>query len=324
MTVKSKMLELLEQHENELISGEAAASELNCTRAAIWKAVKSLRDEGYTIEAGPNRGYVLRSSGSRLSEEGIRLYLKNPDVSVKIARELESTNRSAREAAFAGEAENGAVILARRQTGGRGRRGRSFYSPENSGLYLSVVLRPDRTLTEGILITTAAATAVYRAVRKVCGIDLAIKWVNDLYLDNRKVCGILTEAVTDFESGNIEFAIVGIGLNLYRPEEGFPEDLEESAGALYDSREKAAGVNCSLLVAEIVNELLMETESPTLSREYVENNMIPGKEIMITDGDRTRPAMALKINPDGRLLVKEQDGTENLLSYGEVSVKVKK
>ena len=102
MTVKARMLKLLEQHENELISGEAAAAELNCTRAAIWKAVKSLREEGYTIEAGPNKGYVLRG-GSRLSEEGIRLYLDHPDAPVKIYRELDSTNRAAKEAAFSGE-----------------------------------------------------------------------------------------------------------------------------------------------------------------------------------------------------------------------------
>lgn len=181
--------------------------------------MKSLREEGYTIEAGPNKGYVLRG-GSRLSEEGIRLYLDHPDVPVKIYRELDSTNRAAKEAAFSGEAGHGALILARRQKSGRGRRGRSFYSPENAGLYMSIVLRPDRTLKEGLLITTAAATAVCRAVKKICGIDLGIKWVNDLYFHNKKVCGILTEAVTDFESGNIEFAVVGIGLNLYMPEDG--------------------------------------------------------------------------------------------------------
>ena len=314
MTVKARMLKLLEQHENELISGEAAAAELNCTRAAIWKAVKSLREEGYTIEAGPNKGYVLRG-GSRLSEEGIRLYLDHPDVPVKIYRELDSTNRAAKEAAFSGEAGHGALILARRQKSGRGRRGRSFYSPENAGLYMSIVLRPDRTLKEGLLITTAAATAVCRAVKKICGIDLGIKWVNDLYFHDRKVCGILTEAVTDFESGNIEFAVVGIGLNLYVP--------EETAGALFGSREAAEHVNCSILVAEIANQLLMEVETPGLSREYTENNIIPGNMIVIADGARTREAYAEAIAPDGRLVVREQDGSETLLSYGEVSVRRK-
>lgn len=320
MTVKARMLKLLEEHENELISGEAAAEELNCTRAAIWKAVKSLREEGYTIEAGPNKGYVLRG-GSRLSEEGIRLYLEHPDVSVKIYRELDSTNRAAKEAAFSGEAGHGALILARRQKSGRGRRGRSFYSPENAGLYMSVVLRPDRTLKEGLLITTAAATAVRRAVKKICDIDLGIKWVNDLYLQDKKVCGILTEAVTDFESGNIEFAVVGIGLNLYLPEEGFPADIQETAGALFGSRKDAEHINCSLLVAEIVNQLLMEVETPGLSREYIDNNIIPGNTILINDGKHVREAYAEAIASDGRLRVREQDGSENLLSYGEVSVR---
>ena len=261
--------------------------------------------------------------GSRLSEEGIRLYLDHPDVPVKIYRELDSTNRAAKEAAFSGEAGHGALILARRQKSGRGRRGRSFYSPENAGLYMSIVLRPDRTLKEGLLITTAAATAVCRAVKKICGIDLGIKWVNDLYFHNKKVCGILTEAVTDFESGNIEFAVVGIGLNLYMPEDGFPEDIQETAGALFENRNDAEHINCSILVAEIVNQLLMEVETPGLSREYTENNIIPGNMIVITDGQCTREAYAESIAPDGRLLVREQDGSETLLSYGEVSVRRK-
>ena len=116
---------------------------------------------------------------------------------------------------MSGMAGHGSFVVAMEQTAGRGRRGREFYSPKGSGIYLSVILEPKGTLEGSLLITTAAATAVYKAVKEVCGVKLGIKWVNDLYKDNRKVCGILTEAVTDFESGNIEFAIVGIGLNLY-------------------------------------------------------------------------------------------------------------
>ena len=137
------------------------------------------------------------------------------------------------------------------------------------------------------------------------------------------MCGILNEAVTDFESGNIEFAVVGIGLNLYVPEDGFPEEIQETAGALFGSREAAEHVNCSILVAEIANQLLMEVETPGLSREYTENNIIPGNMIVITDGARTREAYAEAIAPDGRLVVREQDGSETLLSYGEVSVRRK-
>ena len=193
MTVKSRLLELLEQHKGETLSGEDIGRELSCTRAAVWKAVNSLRQEGYPIEAGPNKGYMLARESNLISAEGIRLFLEDPQVEIKIFDAISSTNLEARQLAVSGMAGHGSFVVAMEQTAGRGRRGREFYSLEGS-----------------LLITTAAATAVYKAVKEVCGVKLGIKWVNDLYKDNRKVCGILTEAVTDFESGNIEFAIVGI------------------------------------------------------------------------------------------------------------------
>ncbi|MCD7867776.1 MAG: biotin--[acetyl-CoA-carboxylase] ligase [Clostridiales bacterium] len=320
MTVKSGLLELLEAHRDTAVSGEAAAAELGCTRAAVWKAVKALREEGYTIDAAQNKGYVLRRGGRRISEDGLRHYLKTSGVSVRIYGELDSTNRVAREAAITGRAGHGAVFLARKQTGGRGRRGRSFYSPEDAGLYMSVVLRPERTLKDSLFLTTAAATAVYRAVDRICGIPLDIKWVNDLYRCGRKVCGILTEAGMDFESGEIQFAVVGIGLNLYRLPEGFPGELETVAGALYDSREDAEDLDVNLLAAEIIDELLREAKTGKISREYVAHNFLPGREVCIADGERSRRATALSVCPDGRLQVREMDGTESFLSYGEVSI----
>ena len=324
MTVKSRLLELLEQHKGETLSGEALAGELQCTRAAVWKAVKALREEGYAIEAGTNRGYMLSRDSNRLSVEGIRLYLNQPDVYLKLYREAGSTNQLAKQAAVSGEAGHGSFVIAQQQTAGRGRRGRSFYSPEDAGLYLSVVLEPKgETLQESLLLTTAAAVAVYKAVQKVCGISLDIKWVNDLYFHGRKVCGILTEAITDFESGNIEYAIVGIGLNLYCAAVGYPEELQGIAGALYPDETSASGIDRNLMTAEIVNFLLEETAHLKLSSVYVEHNMIPGREITIMDGSRSRHARALDICPDGCLRVEEEDGTISVLSYGEVSVLMK-
>ncbi|MGN8631641.1 biotin--[acetyl-CoA-carboxylase] ligase [Blautia sp. HCP3S3_G3] len=324
MTVKSRLLELLEQHKGEILSGEALAGELQCTRAAVWKAVKALREEGYAIEAGTNKGYMLSRDSNRLSVEGIRLYLNRPDVYLKLYREAGSTNQLAKQAAVSGEAGHGSFVIAQQQTAGRGRRGRSFYSPEDAGLYLSVVLEPKgETLQESLLLTTAAAVAVYKAVQKVCGISLDIKWVNDLYFHGRKVCGILTEAITDFESGNIEYAIVGIGLNLYCAAVGYPEELQGIAGALYPDETSASGIDRNLLTAEIVNFLLEETAHLKLSSVYVEHNMIPGREITIMDGSRSRHARALDICPDGCLRVEEEDGTISVLSYGEVSVLMK-
>lgn len=214
------------------------------------------------------------------------------------------------------------LSLARCQNAGRGRRGREFYSPKDAGLYLSVVLEPKGTLKDSLLLTAAAATAVYKAVEKVCGISLDIKWVNDLFYKGKKVCGILTEAVTDFESGSIEFAVVGIGLNLYMNPEEIPEDIRDIAGALYESSEEAGTVDRNRLAAAIVNELLTQTKDLTLSKEYIEHNMIPGHTITITDGSGVRKAFAMSICPDGRLLVKETNGKESILSFGEVSVSV--
>ena len=320
ISVKSRLLELLEQNRGITISGEQMARELDCTRAAVWKAVKTLQQEGYEIEAGLNKGYMLSEDNNILAEEGIRPLLRQPEVYLKLYQETDSTNRAAKQVAIAGEAGHGSVILACGQSCGRGRRGRSFYSPSQAGLYLSVILQPQGNLRESLLLTTEAAVAVYKAVRKITGIELDIKWVNDLYYKGKKVCGILTEAITDFESGEIQYAVVGIGLNLYEEEGGYPPELREIAGGLYRNQREAEGVNRNRLAAEIVNFLLDETRELKLLPEYLDRNMIPGHRIQILDGQQSRSAYAVAICQDGRLKVREEDGSETLLAYGEISV----
>ena len=320
ISVKSRLLELLEQNRGITISGEQMARELDCTRAAVWKAVKALQQEGYEIEAGPNKGYMLSEDNNILAEEGIRPLLRQPEVYLKLYQETDSTNRAAKQAAIAGEAGHGSVILACGQSCGRGRRGRSFYSPSQAGLYLSVILQPQGNLRESLLLTTEAAVAVYKAVRKVTGIELDIKWVNDLYYKGKKVCGILTEAITDFESGEIQYAVVGIGLNLYEEEGGYPPELRGITGGLYRNQREAEGVNRNRLAAEIVNCLLDETRELKLLPEYLDRNMVPGHRIQILDGQQSRSAYAVAICQDGRLKVREEDGSETLLAYGEISV----
>lgn len=321
MTVKSRLLEILEQNKGKTLSGEALAEELDCTRAAVWKAVKGLREEGYTIEAGPNKGYMLSPESNLLSAEAIRLHLDTPSK-VMVYKEVDSTNREARKAAMEREAGEGSVIVAHQQNAGRGRRGRTFYSPKDAGLYMSIILEPKGKLKDNLFLTTSAATAVYRAVKKVCGISLEIKWVNDLFFNGKKVCGILTEAVTDFESGDIQFAVVGIGLNLYWEKGKFPRELENVAGALCSSKEEAGRIDRNFLVAEIVNCLLEEVKEQKISQIYVRHNMVPGKKIRILDGEKIREAEAIRICSDGKLLVREKNGEETALSYGEVSILV--
>ncbi len=321
-TVRSRLLELLEQNKGKILSGERIAEELSCTRAAVWKAVRSLREEGYEIEAGSNRGYMLSENSNLLAEEGIRPLLNKQEVYLQVCPEVDSTNRAAKEAAVSGKAHHGSAVLAQEQNSGRGRKGRGFYSPKDSGLYLSVILEPKGSLRENLILTAQAAAAVHKAVKEVTGISLDIKWVNDLYYHGKKVCGILTEAVTDFESGEIQFAVVGIGLNLYEPENGFPPELDGIAGALYKNREEAEGINRNWLAAAVINSLLKETQELKMPPEYIQHNLVPGHRIQILDGQQTRFADALEICQDGRLKIREEDGTETLLCYGEVSLKI--
>ena len=191
MTVKSRLLEILEKEKGETLSGEKLAEELHCTRAAIWKAVKSLREEGYMIEAGPNKGYMLVKANDRLSVEAIRPFLSFPEVYIKVYQEVDSTNRAAKAAAVTGEAGHGSFVLAGCQTEGRGRRGRSFYSPQDAGIYLSVILEPKGSLQESLLLTAEAAVAVYRAERKLPELNWILSGLMTFIIKEKKSAAFL-------------------------------------------------------------------------------------------------------------------------------------
>ena len=221
--------------------------------------------------------------------------------------------------ALEGGLPHGSVVAANEQTRGKGRKGRKFYSPKDSGLYLSVLLYPEKTVKESLELTAEAAVAVCRAVEKCCNISLGIKWVNDLYLEEKKVCGILTEAVTDFETGDIEFAVIGIGLNLKLPKGGFPEEIREKAGAVLTGEEV---VDRNRLAATIVNELLKETEKKGIPQEYIRRNLVPGRTICIVQENCRRVVKAKEILPDGRLRICNEQGEEELLSGADVSLEL--
>lgn len=319
MSIKSELLAVLTAHKGECVSGEKIGEQLHCTRAAVWKAVKALREEGYTILSGTNRGYVLTESSEALSADGIRARLKNKDVPVSVLEVTTSTNRAAKQAGIAGNAPNGTVIAARCQTEGSGRRGRSFYSPAESGIYFTVVLRPQKDVQDSLLLTTAAAVAAVQGVEAICGIALSIKWMNDLYFNGKKVGGILTEAVTDFESGAIEFVVVGIGLNLYEPEKGFPRELQEKAGAILP---REIPVDRNALIAAIVNDLLEEAQKEEIAPLYRERNIVPGHRVTVTTSHREYDAQAVEILPDGRLVVQDEKGREEKLAFGDISLQL--
>ena len=210
MTTKERILALLEENRGTPLSGEVLAEELGVSRTAVWKAIKDLQKAGHAIAAAQNRGYTLDTDSEVLSEQGVRLFLRNKSLNLVVAQELESTNLTAKQMAAAG-APHGTLVVADSQTAGRGRRGRSFASPPGTGLYLSMVLRSALPMQSAVLVTSAAAVAVCRAVERAAGKRLDIKWVNDLFYRGKKCCGILTEAAADVETGGVDYLVVGIG-----------------------------------------------------------------------------------------------------------------
>ena len=239
MDAADKVLELLQEARGP-VSGEHMAQKLGVTRNTVWKAVKHLREAGYEISAVTNQGYRLLSESDVLSAGNIRRQLE-PQASIAaidVRESVTSTNTVLKELAEHGGRE-GMVVIAQRQTMGKGRLGRSFYSPQGGGLYMSVLLRPRFSADAALSITTAAAVAVARAIDDVTGERAMIKWVNDVYFHGRKVCGILTEASVDFENSGLHYAVLGMGVNLTEPEGGFPGEVAQVAGALFAGKAPA-------------------------------------------------------------------------------------
>ncbi len=324
-STKSKILTLLEENRGQTLSGSDIAKKLNISRSAVWKGIEELRKEGYEIHAATNRGYSLAESSDLLSAEGISLWLTNPAItkdSIHIYKSIGSTNQEAKKAAVAG-AGHGTVILAEEQTEGRGRRGRSFFSPKGKGIYMSVILRPQGTAEEAVLTTTAAAVAVSRAISQVLEIETRIKWVNDIFVGDQKVCGILTEAVSDFQTGTIESLILGIGVNVTTSKKSFPDDIRKTAGSLLPTQ---SSVSRNRLAAAILDELFKlvdRLDSEDIMNEYRARNFVPGKQITVHCGNEIYDAKALDIDSKGGLVIQKSDGSIHTLRSGEVTIRTK-
>ena len=231
---KDRVLSMLRKKDGEFLSGEELALELGITRNAVWKAITALRREGCRIDAVTNRGYCFREDGERLKLQEIAGYLpKDADRrKIQIFGELDSTSRLAKELAVGG-APHGTVIIADSQTAGNAHHSNSFYSPPG-GIYLSLILRPaEYPLGEPKYMIACAATAAAEIIEEKTGRRPVISGVNDLLLDGKKVCGILTESVSDFESGEIQWIVLGIGMNYRLSRKDMPSALADVAGALY-------------------------------------------------------------------------------------------
>ncbi len=327
-STKEKILELFEQNKGTYFSGAQIAETLHVSRTAVWKAVESLREEGYALEAAPGRGYALSPDTDIVSAQGVGKYLgRDLDLDFEVLDEVTSTNTLLKEKAAAG-AREGTVIIANSQTGGKGRLGRSFFSPLNTGLYISVLLRPaDIPPQRALKITTMAAVAACRAIDAVLPDQIRpqIKWVNDIFLRGKKVVGILTEASVSMENGNLEYAVLGIGFNVYEPEGGFPEELRNIAGAVLPKRVPDAKNRIAAEFLRCFFEVYRAPDHLGYEAEYKARSLVLGKtvDVIPTGGGATRRAKVLDITEDCNLLVEYDDGSQAVLSSGEVSVRPK-
>jgi birA, biotin-[acetyl-CoA-carboxylase] ligase region len=324
MSVKDDILKKLESGRGQFFSGQELAAMLGVSRNAVWKAVRQLESEGCKIEAVTGKGYCLMADSDVITKQGIEKYLgrQAERFDIRVYRTITSTNTVLKELAANGAME-GTVLISAEQTAGKGRMNRRFHSPSGTGLYLSVLLRPSMKAEDALFITTAAAVAVARTAEEVSGRQTGIKWVNDVYLDGKKICGILTEASLDIESGGLEYAVCGIGVNIAMPEEGFPDEIKNIAGALFDAppagdirNRMAAGILMKLMAYydDLGNRLFFE--------EYVKRSIIIGKEITVSGRGEARTATALSIDQSCNLVVRYQDGTVESLGSGEVSVRL--
>ncbi|MBP5268000.1 MAG: biotin--[acetyl-CoA-carboxylase] ligase [Ruminococcus sp.] len=323
MAVKNELIKLFEQNRGRYLSGEEIADSLGCTRGAVWKAVKKLQSEGYDISAVTNRGYRL-DSADMLSAAGIEKYLTdNSGISLTVYKETDSTNTRLRELATEGAPE-GTAVIAGMQTGGKGRLGRKFFSPSDTGLYMSILLRPEMTAADAVRITTAAAVAVADAVEKISGRKADIKWVNDVYIDGRKICGILTEAAFSLENGGLDYAVCGIGINVYEPEGGFPEDIKDIAGAVLDTPADDVRNRLAALVLENFMNYYNKLSENSFLQGYQSRLMWRGEDINLIRGSEITPAKLIDADEKCRLIVKYEDGTEDTISSGEISIRKRK
>lgn len=337
MTIKEQVLLLLENQRGRFFSGQEIAEKLSVTRASVWKAVKALQKEGYAIEAVNNKGYALKKSPDILSAAYIDQKLKEAKVMLKVQveKQVDSTNNVLKKYIAEGKKED-MVLLAEEQTAGRGRRGRSFYSPEGTGLYMSLLLHPEVSPEEGAMLTTLTAAAAAKAIEKVAKETVQIKWVNDVWMRGKKIAGILTEGSASLEEGRMEYVIVGIGINLYEPKGGFPEEIRDVAGAVFTNHIQRENLRSRLAAEFIIH--FMEYYKTFPGREYLEEYrkrcFVIGKRIRLLTPDHgpfqgtekaagnREFAKVLGIDDACHLRVQYDDGQVEVLSSGEISIKM--
>lgn len=328
MTTKYQILKLLEESGGKLVSGGDIAEKLSISRTAVWKQIAALQQDGYQITSEPSKGYLLQESNV-LSAYEIEKRLTTHTIAhpVLYFPVIDSTNVYAKGHT---ELSNGTVIVSSHQTAGVGRLSRKFHSPEGQGVYLSFLLHPDMiAMTDISTITLLTAVAQVDTIEQLTGIRPQIKWTNDVYLNGRKLCGILTEATIEGESGVIRNIIVGIGLNLYQTYEDFAPEIRDIAGSVYsETGKKVSAAEYVACLSKNFEKYYLDEHFPanksSFLQKYKEALFFLGQTVQVVSVKETYAAVAEDIDENGCLIVCKEDGTREALNSGEISLKIQR
>lgn len=320
--MKAEILTLL-RNSREYVSGQDLCARFGVSRTAVWKAINQLKEEGYEIEALQNKGYILRSYPDILSKNEIasRLGTKWVGKNLYYYEDTDSTNADAMRLGEEG-AEHGTLVVANHQNKGRGRRGRVWQSPVGTTISMSFLVKPEIAPGKASMLTLVMALAVAKGIEEACDLSTAIKWPNDILVNGKKVCGILTEMKAEMDY--IHGVIIGVGINVNV--ESFPEELQSMATSLI--LEKGRKVSRAEVIERVAEnfeeyyEKFMEAEDLSLLRDLYEERLISkGKAVKVLDPQGEYTGISKGITDTGELVVETQDGKEQQVYAGEVSVR---
>lgn len=320
--MKDKILQMLRETEG-FISGQEICSRLGVSRTAVWKAIKLLREEGYDIVAVNNKGYRLEQAPDVIYEQELRSLLHTKWFGNRILYfdSIDSTNNELKRQAET-QVCHGLLAVAEEQTAGRGRRGHGWVSPPGTGIWFSFLLKPDVSPDKASMLTLVAAMAVARAITETTGLVSQIKWPNDIVVNKKKVCGMLTELSA--EMTQINYVVIGIGINANNRE--FPDEIKETASSLFIESGKpvkrAAVIEAvGRYFEQYYDEFIKAGDLSLIMDEY--NSMLAnaGNQVRIISNDSEEVYTAIGINPQGELVVKDADGNVKDIRSGEVSVR---
>ena len=322
MSTKDQVLLYLKERKGDWISGESLSNKIAVSRSAIWKHICKLKEEGYVIESSPKKGYLLQKTSHMLLPHEIREGLDTKVFGkrdIVYFKETDSTNTKAKDLAVRGAPE-GTLIISEKQTKGRGRKGRNWFSPSQQGIYISLILRPTIPPSEAPKITLLTVVAVAETMLSLTQLEVSIKWPNDILVNGKKIAGILTEISTEMDA--IDYIVVGLGLNVNTP--SFPDDIREKATSIFIETgrhfPRVRLIREYLKWYEKYYEILKKIGFEPIIKRWKGLTNIIGHQIIVEMIDRKYMGVVQGIDKDGVLILKDSKGTSHRIFSGDVTL----